>query len=241
MKRALVTGGSGEIGAAICRRLGRAGLHVIVHSNRRTERAQQIVEEITVAGGSAEVTVFDVCDAAATQTQLEALLATAPNPIQVLVNNAGIHADAPMAGMQVPQWQKVIDVNLNGFFYVTQPLLLPMMSTRWGRIVNVSSVAGVMGNRGQTNYAAAKAGLHGATKSLARELASRGITVNTVAPGIIDGELTRQVFDKTMIKQLVPMQRAGTAEEVAELINFLASDAATYITGQIIGINGGMV
>jgi 3-oxoacyl-[acyl-carrier protein] reductase len=158
-----------------------------------------------------------------------------------LVNNAGIHDDAVMPGMKVEQWSRVIDVSLNGFFNVTQPLLLPMIVTRWGRIVSVSSVAALFGNRGQANYAAAKAGLHGATKSLALELASRGVTVNAVAPGIIDSGMTAGIFSKEMIDRLVPMKRAGRPEEVADLIAFLASDRAAYISGQIISVNGGMI
>ena len=162
-------------------------------------------------------------------------------PIQILVNNAGIHDDAVMPGMTADQWRRVIDVSLNGFFNVTQPLLMPMIGTRWGRVVNISSVAAITGNRGQTNYAAAKAGLHGATKSLALELASRSITVNAVAPGIIASPMSKDAFPKETIAQLVPMKRAGSPEEVADLVAFLASDRAAYITGQIISINGGMI
>ena len=145
-----------------------------------------------------------------------------------------------MVGMESEQWMRVIDISLNGFFHVTQPLLLSMMATRWGRIVNMSSIAGVMGNRGQANYAAAKAGLHGATKSLALELASRGITVNAVAPGIIASPMTQNVFSQTAIDQIVPMKRAGQPHEVASLVKFLVSDDAAYISGQIISINGAM-
>lgn len=238
MKRALVTGGSGDIGSAICRRLAAEGMHVLVHANSRPERAEEVVAAITAAGGSAEAVVFDVTDAQRSKEALTALCEQ--GPIQVLVNNAGIHSDAPMAGMSAEQWQKVVDVSLNGFFNVTQPLLLPMMATRWGRVISLSSIAGVMGNRGQANYAAAKAGLHGASKSLAIELASRGITANVVAPGIIAGSMTEQVFDAKTIKAQVPMQRAGTADEVAALVAFLASEEAGYISGQVIGINGAM-
>lgn len=237
-KRALVTGGSGDIGSAICRRLAAAGLHVIVHANRQQAKADEIVAQIRADGGSAEAVCFDITNPDIVESAISKILEA--GAVQVLVNNAGLHDDAIMAGMSQSQWQKVIDVNLNGFFNVTQPLLLPMMQTRWGRVINLSSIAGVMGNRGQANYAAAKAGLIGATKSLANEIASRGITVNAVAPGIIAGEMTKDVFDKATIKKIVPMQRAGTPEEVAALVAFLSSDDAAYISGQVIGINGAM-
>lgn len=237
--RALVTGGSGDIGEAICLELAKANYHIIVHANQNITKADTVVEKIKSAGGSAESISFNVTDQAASLTAIEKILEQ--GSVQVLVNNAGIHEDAILAGMKAEQWNKVIDVNLNGFFNVTQPLLLPMMQTRWGRIINMSSIAGVMGNRGQANYAAAKAGLVGATKSLAVEVASRGITVNAVAPGIIAGSMTEEVFDKAKIKQLVPMNRTGTPEEVASLVGFLASDAASYISSQVIGINGAMV
>lgn len=238
MKRALVTGGSGDIGSAICRRLAADGLHVIVHANNNIKRAQDIVEEIIEQAGSAEAVRFDITDATGTAAAIETILQD--EPVQVLVNNAGFHDDAIMAGMSHAQWNNVIDVCLNGFFNVTQPVLLPMLHSRWGRVINISSIAGVMGNRGQANYAAAKAGLIGASKSMAIEMASRGITVNAVAPGIIEGSMTDRVFDDAMIKQLVPMQRAGFADEVAALVAFLASDDAAYISGQVIGINGAM-
>lgn len=239
MKRALVTGGSGSIGSAICATLAAAGHHVYVHAHGSAARAQAVVDGIAAAGGSAEVARFDVTDAEQTRTALDGILAQ--GPIQVLVNNAGIHDDAVMPGMRPEQWASVIDVSLNGFFNVTQPLLLPMLGTRWGRIVNISSVAAIAGNRGQANYAAAKAGLHGATKSLGLELASRGVTVNAVAPGIIESPMIEQAFDREAIKRLVPAGRAGTPGEVAELVGFLASDKAAYISGQVISINGGMI
>lgn len=239
MKRALITGGSGDIGQAICMELASAGLHIIVHANKNIAKADSLVTKIKSDGGSAESICFDITQQKESKKELENLLEH--GPIQVLVNNAGIHQDAILAGMKPEQWNQVIDVNLNGFFNVTQPLLLPMMQTRWGRIINLSSIAGVMGNRGQANYAAAKAGIIGATKSLAIEMASRGITVNAVAPGIIESGMTEQVFDKEKIKQLVPMNRAGTAEEVASLVGFLVSDAAGYISSQVIGINGAMI
>jgi 3-oxoacyl-[acyl-carrier protein] reductase len=223
----------------ICRRLAAQGCHVYVHGHGNPARAEKLVGEIAAAGGSATAVAFDVTDGGKTLAALQELLEA--GPIQVLVNNAGIHDDAAMPGMKPQQWSRVIDVSLNGFFNVTQPLLMPMIATRWGRIVNVSSVAAVAGNRGQTNYAAAKAGLHGATKALALELASRGITVNAVAPGIIASPMTKDIFPKEIIDRLVPMKRAGTPEEVASLIGFLASEQAAYISGQIISINGAMI
>lgn len=238
MKRALVTGASGGIGAAIAQRLARDGMHVVVHANKGVEAAQKVAADIRASGGSAEVIAFDVSDAEQASAAIARLLIA--GPIQVLVNNAGVHDDAPLAGMTAAQWHRVIEVVLHGFFNVTQPLLLPMIRTRWGRIVSLSSVAGVIGNRGQANYAAAKSGLHGASKSLAQEIASRGVTVNVVAPGVIETPMTAQIFTPEQLAQMVPAKRAGKPEEVAALVGFLASDAAGYITGQVISINGGM-
>jgi 3-oxoacyl-[acyl-carrier protein] reductase len=237
-KRALVTGGSGAIGAVICQRLAADGYAVIVHAHRHRETAEHLADKIIASGGSAAAACFDVVDGPATSQALQHLLKE--GPIQVLVNNAGMHEDVPMAGMTAEQWTRVIDVSLNGFFHVTQPLLLPMIGTRWGRIVSISSLAALVGNRGQTNYAAAKAGLHGASKSLALELASRGVTVNVVAPGLIESPAARQAFTPAQVESLVPMKRVGTPEEVAALVSFLVSEQAGYITGQIIGIDGGV-
>ena len=239
MKRALVTGGSGSLGAAIARQLAADGHYVYVHAHSKLAQAEQVVEDITAAGGAASALAFDVADAEASATAMHKLLEA--GAIQIVVNNAGIHDDAVMPGMRTEQWSRVIAVSLNGFFNVTQPLLMPMITTRWGRVINISSVAAIAGNRGQTNYAAAKAGLHGATKSLALEVASRGITVNAIAPGIITSAMTEGVFTKEVIERLVPMKRAGQPQEVADLVSFLASEKAGYISGQILSINGGMI
>ncbi|MGI4846906.1 MAG: 3-oxoacyl-ACP reductase FabG [Janthinobacterium lividum] len=239
MKHALVTGGSGAIGAAVCRQLARDGLFVHVHANSRSQAAQRVVDDIIADGGAARVLQFDVTDGQAVQAALAPVLDQAP--IEVLVNNAGIHEDVVFPGMQPQQWQRVIDVSLNGFYNVTHAVMMPMIRCRWGRVINMSSVAALTGNRGQVNYSAAKGALNAATKSLALELASRGITVNAVAPGIIDTPMSEGSFDARKVAEMVPMKRAGTAVEVADLVSFLASAKAAYITGQIISINGGLI
>ncbi|MEO8117928.1 MAG: 3-oxoacyl-ACP reductase FabG [Rhodoferax sp.] len=239
MKTALVTGGSGGIGAAICRRLAADGCHVYVHAHHGVATAQALVESIVAGGGSAETLVFDVTDGAAVAQALNPIIEH--KPIQILVNNAGIHDDAIFPGMRAEQWHRVIDVSVNGFFNVTHTLMMPMIRSRWGRIVNVSSIAALTGNRGQVNYSAAKGAINSATKSLAQEVASRGITVNAVAPGIIDTAMIASTFKPEDIARLVPMKRVGQPSEVADLIGFLASEQAAYITGQIISINGGMI
>jgi len=198
-----------------------------------------VVARIRSAGGSAESIAFDVTDHDAARSACERLLEG--GAVQIVVNNAGVHDDAVFPGMRAAQWRRVIDVSVNGFFNVTQPLVMAMMRTRWGRIVNVSSIASLTGNRGQVNYAAAKGALNSATKALALELASRGITVNAIAPGIIDAGMPESAFDRATLEKLVPMKRAGTASEVAALVAFLASDEAAYISGQIVSINGAMI
>jgi 3-oxoacyl-[acyl-carrier protein] reductase len=237
-RRALVTGASGGIGRAIAERLARDGAHVIVHAHTRIAAAEALAAAIVASGGSAEAIAFDVTDREACRAACERLVAA--GAIQIVVNNAGLHDDAVFPALREEQWHRVVAASLDGFFNVTQPLVMPMLRTRWGRIVNLSSIASLTGNRGQVNYAAAKGAINSATKALALELASRGVTVNAVAPGIVDAGMG-EAFDAALIDRLVPMKRAGRAEEVAALVAFLASDDAAYISGQVISINGAMI
>lgn len=237
-RRALVTGGSGIIGAAICRQLAGAGHFVYVHAHLHAAAAQALAAELNASAQRAAVVTFDVTDERASRQCLEGVLAD--GPIQILVNNAGVHDDVVFPGMSARQWRRVVAVGVDGFFNVTQPLTLPMVRSRWGRIVSISSLSGSLGNPGQVNYSAAKGAINAATRSLAVELASRGITVNAVAPGFIAASDNGPI-DNATIQRLVPMRRAGRPEEVASLVGFLASDEAAYITGQTIAINGGVV
>jgi 3-oxoacyl-[acyl-carrier protein] reductase len=235
-RRALVTGASRGIGAAIARCLARDGLDVVVNCRSSVAEAETVAAEVRALGRAGVVACFDVRDAEATRLGLEPLLA---DGIDVLVNNAGITRDGPFPTMAPDAWSDVLGTTLGGFYNVTRPLVMPMVGRRWGRIVNVSSISGVIGNRGQVNYAAAKAGLIGATKALALEMAKRGVTVNAVAPGLIETEMLEGAPVDELLKH-VPMRRLGRAEEVAELVAFLASEKASYITGQVIGISGGL-
>jgi len=236
-KRALITGASRGIGAAIAERLAADGVSVILNYRSQKEAAQQVQARILAAGGHAELCPFDVCNREQTHEATQELIAQGP-PINIVVNNAGIHQDAAFPAMKPDAWESVTRTTLDGFYNVTSALTMHLVQQRYGRIINLSSVSGVLGNRGQVNYAAAKAGIIGATKSLALELAKRRITVNAVAPGIIATDMTDDIPDA--IVQQIPMRRMGTAEEVAHVVAFLASDAASYITGQVICVDGGL-
>ena len=238
MSRALVTGASRGIGAAIAKALALAGHTVILNYRTQREAAEAVLADIERAGGRAVLAPFDVRDRIQVSEAIEALLLD-PEPIDVLVNNAGVAKDNPFPSISWEDWEEVTRTSLDGFYNVTRPLVMPMVRRKYGRIITLSSVSGVIGNRGQTNYAAAKAGLIGATKSLSKELAKRRITVNAVAPGLIDTEMTKGAPLEEILK-LIPMARVGRAEEVADLVAFLASERAAYITGQVIGINGGL-
>ena len=238
-RKALVTGGSGGIGSAIAERLAADGMQVWIHYRNNPDRARQVADRITVSGGTASTIGFDVIDGEQSRQALEALLAS-EGPVDVLVHNAGITADAPFPGMQEDQWKSVIDTSLHGFFHVTRPLIMPMIRQRRGRIVSISSIAALHGNRGQTNYAAAKAGLIGASRSLAKEVASRGICVNVVAPGFVDTGLIKDI-PAELIREVVPMQRAGSPAEIAAVVAFLCSDEASYITGEVVNVTGGII
>lgn len=241
-KVALVTGGSRGIGRAVCFKLAGLGAHVFINYASNGAAAKIIMDEITSAGGRASLLPFDVADRDAASSAIKGLIAET-GALHILVNNAGITRDGLVARMKAEDWDRVISVNLTGAFNCIQPSIMTMMKQRWGRIINIGSVVGAMGNAGQANYAAAKAGIDGLTKSIAREVASRGVTANVVSPGFIDTDMTAGLPDKIREQLLtqIPMGRMGTAQEVAEVVAFLSSEGASYITGHVLHVNGGLV
>lgn len=236
---ALVTGGGRGIGRAICLELAKSGYDIVLNFRADRMAAEETVEQIHQTGARGEAVCFDVADREETEKQIEALF-TRKEAVDVLVNNAGETADSLFALMSFEEWKRVLDTSLQGFFNVTKPVLKKMISKRKGSIVTLSSVSARLGHRGQANYAAAKAGLEGACRSLASEVARLGIRVNVVAPGLIATEML-QGLPMEMIKQIIPMGRTGLPEEVAKVVRFLCSDDASYITGQVIAVNGGII
>jgi 3-oxoacyl-[acyl-carrier protein] reductase len=237
--RALVTGGSRGIGAAIAEALAEAGHDIILNYRANHDAASAVKAKCEAKGVRVELAPFDVADAGAAGEAMAKLLAD-ERPIGILVNNAGVARDVPFPTLTRDDWEGVLKTSLGGFYNVTQPLVMPMVQKRWGRIITLSSISGLVGNRGQVNYSAAKAGLIGATKALAKEVAKRNVTVNAVAPGLIETDMIKEA-SIDQILPLIPMRRLGKAREVADLVAFLASDKAAYITGQVISIDGGMV
>ena len=237
-KVALVTGASRGIGRAIAVALGKAGSHVLINYRSREEDARQTLAEVERNGGSGELCPFDVADASASE-QAVAKILQSHKRIDILINNAGIRHDALLVFMKPEQWAQVIATNLNSFYNVTQPVAKQMAMNRWGRIISVASTAGQTGVEGQANYAAAKAGVIGASKALARELAKRGVTVNVLAPGFIETEMTAELPREQLLAQ-IPAGRFGKPEEVASAAAFLCTDSAAYITGAVLNINGGV-
>ena len=240
MKYALVTGGSRGIGRAICLKLAEMGYPVLVNYQSNQEAAEETKRQIEATGGTADLLPFDVSSVENVDNVLNEWFENHPEDyIAVLVNNAGIRQDTMMVFMQNKQWDDVINTNLNGFFYVTRRLLKDMITKRYGRIINIVSLSGLKGLPGQTNYAAAKAAVIGATKALAQEVGSRKVTVNAVAPGFITTDMTKDLDEKTL-KAMIPVGRFGQPEEVADLVGFLASENAGYITGEVVSVNGGL-
>jgi len=236
VKQALVIGGSSPIGQAVCKELAANGIYVLVHANRNLAAAEACVKEIETAGGQAEALQLDILDpASADVLEKRAIKA----PIQIIVHCAGKQIDKPFASMELADWNDVIDINLNSFFAAVRPLIMPMLRKRWGRIIALSSLTAIRGNRGQTNYAAAKGGFLPLMKSLTQEYGSRGVTANVVAPGLINTPDTLALSNHDALIGLTPAKRAGTVEEVAALVSFLVSDKAGYISGQQISIDGG--
>jgi 3-oxoacyl-[acyl-carrier protein] reductase len=240
MKYALVTGGSRGIGRAICISLAEMGYHILINYKSKNKEAHNTLELIKEINGTGELLKFDVAD----QVDVEKTLGSWINNnkdgyIEVLINNAGIRKDNLMIWMEKTEWNEVLNTNLNSFFYVTRLVLKDMLVKKYGRIVNIVSLSGIIGLPGQTNYSAAKAGIIGATKALAREIGKKKVTVNAVAPGFIKTDMTKELNENEH-KSQIPLARFGEPEEVAHIVAFLASEKASYITGQVISINGGL-
>jgi len=237
-KTAIVTGGSRGIGRAVCVELARCGYQLVINYHQNEEAAEQTLALVREQGSDGELARFDVADAEAAAAALEPLVARNDN-LQVLVNNAGVAVDGLMTWMSAETWQRVTRTTLDGFFNCTSPVLKQMVKNKHGRIVNISSVSALIGNRGQVNYSAGKAGLIGATRSLAAEVSRLNVRVNVVAPGLIDTDMIEDV-PRDVVKKLIPIGRIGKPQEVAAVVRFLCSDDASYICGQVIGVNGGM-
>lgn len=237
---ALVTGASRGIGKAVALELAGMGYHILVNYKSNEVLAKEVCEQIREKGVSADLLQFDVGNQAETERVLQNWMTENTDSfIEVLVNNAGIRKDNLLMWMKDEEWNDVLGASLHGFFYLTRIVIKPMLSKRYGRIINIVSLSGVKGMAGQVNYSAAKAGMIGATKSLAQEVAKRKITVNAVAPGFIQTDMTADL-QEDMYKKLIPMERFGNAEEVASVVGFLASSKASYITGEVIHVNGGL-
>lgn len=240
MKYALVTGGSRGIGRAVSVKLARMGYHIIINYASNATEAEKTLELVRQAGQDGEMLKFDVSNHQQTREAIESWESAHPEEyIEVLVNNAGIRRDNIMAFMPEEDWRRVLNITLDGFYNVTQPLLQPMLVHKFGRIINMASVSGLKGMPGQTNYSAAKGGIIAATKALAQEVARKNVTVNAVAPGFIKTDMV-EGLDEEALKKTIPANRFGTPEEVAELVGFLVSPDAGYITGNVISINGGL-
>lgn len=240
MKIALVTGGSRGIGRAICVKLAEMNYHILINYASNEEAALETLELVRQKGSTGELMQFDVANPESIETTIEKWYASNPEKhIEVLINNAGIRKDALLMWMKNEEWNDVMNTNLNGMFYLTRRLIKDMLIKKYGRIVNVVSLSGIKGLPGQVNYSAAKAGVIGFTKALAQEVGKKNVTVNAVAPGYIKTDMTKDL-DENMLKQMIPAGRFGTAEEVAEVVGFLASDKASYVTGEVISVNGGI-
>ena len=240
MKFALVTGGSRGIGKSICLKIAELGYHVIINYRSNDQEAEDTLNQIKASGGTGELMKFDVSNPEEIRSSLDSWKEKNPDSvIEVLVNNAGIRKDALIVWMKDEDWKDVLNTNLNSFYYITKHLIQDMIVNKYGRIVNVVSLSGIKGLPGQTNYSAAKGGVIAASKALAQEVAKKNVTVNCVAPGFIKTDMTKELEEKEL-KRLIPMSRFGNAEEVADVVTFLASPKASYVTGEVISINGGL-